>query len=86
MPHLLIPRVITLALTGVAMAQAYSAKLIPIVNPFALDGNTDIVTRAIADRLVPALKQQVIVEPRPLRDSVKDKWFYSNAARFFRID
>ncbi|MBV9115336.1 MAG: amidohydrolase [Hyphomicrobiales bacterium] len=25
-------------------------------------------------------------EALPLRDSVKDKWFYSNAARFFRIE
>jgi tripartite-type tricarboxylate transporter receptor subunit TctC len=80
------PLVITLAFPGVALARAYPAKLIRIVNPFAPGGNTDIVTRAIADRLVPALKQQVIVEPRPLRDSVKDKWFYSNAARFFRIE
>ena len=25
-------------------------------------------------------------EALPLRDSVKDKWFYLNAARFFRIE
>ena len=24
-------------------------------------------------------------EALPLKDSVKDKWFYENAARFFRI-
>jgi hypothetical protein len=83
MPHLLVPLVITLAQPSVALAQAYPAKLIRIVNPFAPGGNTDIVKRAIADRLFPALKQQVIVEHRPLRDSVKDMWVYSNAARFF---
>ena len=45
--------------------QAYPAKVIRIVNPFAPGGNTDIVTRAITERLVPVLKQQVIVEHRP---------------------
>src|SRR4051812_46696980 len=44
---------------------AYPAKPLRIINPFAPGGNTDIVTRAITDRLVPVLKQQVIVEHRP---------------------
>jgi tripartite-type tricarboxylate transporter receptor subunit TctC len=51
-----------------AHAQApagYPAKPVRIVNPFAPGGNTDVVTRAIADRLIPVLKQQVIVEHRP---------------------
>jgi tripartite-type tricarboxylate transporter receptor subunit TctC len=50
--------------TGVA-AQGYPNKPVRIVNPFAPGGNTDIVTRAITERLVPVLKQQVIVEHRP---------------------
>jgi tripartite-type tricarboxylate transporter receptor subunit TctC len=44
---------------------AWPAKPVRIVNPFAPGGNTDVVTRAIADRLIPVLKQQVIVEHRP---------------------
>jgi tripartite-type tricarboxylate transporter receptor subunit TctC len=46
-------------------AQAYPAKVVRIVNPFAPGGNTDLVTRAITERLIPVLKQQVIVEHRP---------------------
>ena len=46
-------------------AQTYPVKIVRIVNPFAPGGNTDIVTRAITDRLIPVLKQQVIVEHRP---------------------
>ena len=45
--------------------QAYPVKVVRIVNPFAPGGNTDIVTRAITERLIPVLKQQVIVEHRP---------------------
>ena len=48
-----------------AAAQTYPTKPIRIVNPFAPGGATDIVTRAIADRLVPVLKQQVLIEHRP---------------------
>ncbi len=48
-----------------ARAQAYPAKLVRFINPFAPGGNTDIVTRAIADRLILVFKQQFIVENRP---------------------
>src|SRR5215217_3468408 len=48
-----------------AGAQAYPMKPVRIVNPFAAGGNTDIITRAIIDRLAPLLKQQVIMEHRP---------------------
>jgi tripartite-type tricarboxylate transporter receptor subunit TctC len=44
---------------------AWPAKPVRIVNPFAPGGNTDIVTRAIAERLTPVLKQQVMMEYRP---------------------
>src|SRR5688572_16292905 len=52
-------------LVGSAFAQTYPAKPIRIVNPVAPGGNTDIITRAITERLIPVLKQQVIVEHRP---------------------
>jgi len=52
-------------LSTTAVAQTYPAKLVRFINPFAPGGNTDIVTRAIADRLVPVFKQQFIVEHRP---------------------
>jgi len=47
-----------------ASAQA-PAKVVRIVNPFAAGGNTDLVTRALTERLAPALKQQFIIENRP---------------------
>ena len=54
-----------IALAPTAAAQTYPTKPIRIVNPFAPGGNTDIITRAITERLIPILKQQVIVEHRP---------------------
>jgi tripartite-type tricarboxylate transporter receptor subunit TctC len=54
-----------LCAASAASAQSFPAKPVRIVNPFAPGGNTDIVTRAIIDRLVPVLKQQVIMEHRP---------------------
>src|SRR6185503_15705054 len=47
-----------------ALAQAPS-KVVRIVNPFAAGGNTDLVTRALTERLAPVLKQQFIIENRP---------------------
>jgi tripartite-type tricarboxylate transporter receptor subunit TctC len=48
-----------------AIAQAPQAKIVRIVNPFAAGGNTDLVTRALIERLAPVLKQQFIIENRP---------------------
>ncbi len=47
------------------LAQTFQGKVVRIVNPFAAGGNTDIVTRALIDRLAPILKQQFIIENRP---------------------
>jgi len=44
---------------------AYPVKLVRIINPFAPGGNTDLITRSITERLIPIIKQQVIVEHRP---------------------
>jgi len=48
-----------------ASAQSYPVKNVRIVVPYAAGGNTDFTARAIAERLTPVFKQQVIVENRP---------------------
>ena len=48
-----------------AYAQTYPVKPVRIIVPYAAGGNTDITARAIAEKLSPVFKQQVIVDNRP---------------------
>jgi len=54
--------VAALGASGQAQAQG---KPVRIVNPFAAGGATDLVTRALIERLIPITKQQYLVENRP---------------------
>ena len=45
-----------------AWAQAYPAKTIRIISPYAPGGGNDVICRAVAVRLAPVLGQSVIVE------------------------
>jgi len=57
--------VLIAVLSSGAGAQVPQPKVVRIVNPFAAGGNTDLVTRALIERLTPMLKQQFIIENRP---------------------
>lgn len=54
------------ALTGAsAMAQAWPSKPISLIVPFPAGGTTDVLARALAEKLTQSLGQTVIVESKP---------------------
>jgi tripartite-type tricarboxylate transporter receptor subunit TctC len=50
---------------GSAFAQSWPAKPITLIVPFPAGGTTDVLARALADRLQQSLGQPVIVESKP---------------------
>ncbi|MEF7617612.1 tripartite tricarboxylate transporter substrate binding protein [Aquincola sp. MAHUQ-54] len=51
--------------SGGAMAQAWPSKPISLIVPFPAGGTTDVLARALADKLTQSLGQTVIVESKP---------------------
>src|SRR5258707_10104447 len=54
-----------LGLRSPASAQAYPVKPIHIIVPFSAGGITDVIGRALGQRLAEAWGQQVVIENRP---------------------
>ena len=53
------------SLIGAASAQGYPTKTITIIVPFPPGGTTDVLARAVAQKLGPVLGQTVIVDNKP---------------------
>ena len=53
------------AASGLAGAQAWPSRPITLIVPFPAGGTTDVLARALAERLAGALGQPVIVESKP---------------------
>jgi tripartite-type tricarboxylate transporter receptor subunit TctC len=52
-------------LPGPAPAQDYPARPVTLIVPFGAGGGTDIIARSVGEELGKALKQAIVVEPRP---------------------
>jgi tripartite-type tricarboxylate transporter receptor subunit TctC len=64
-PALLIVVLVAIATVGPASAQGYPNRPIKFIAPITAGSGTDVLARALADRLTLALGQPVVVENRP---------------------
>jgi len=63
--EMLVAGIALACIATMGIAQTYPAKPIRIVVPFAAGGITDVLARALGQRLTEAWKQQVVIENKP---------------------
>jgi tripartite-type tricarboxylate transporter receptor subunit TctC len=63
--HLAAVAIGTLAAPGLAAAQAYPARPIQVIVPFAGGSASDVVMRILLDRMAKSLGQPFVVDNRP---------------------
>ncbi|HEX9431202.1 MAG TPA: tripartite tricarboxylate transporter substrate binding protein [Burkholderiales bacterium] len=56
---------LAMALSATVAAQPYPSKVVKMVVPYAAGGATDVVTRAVAQRLSPMWGRPVVIENKP---------------------
>lgn len=55
----------SVACAGTAMAQSFPSKPIRVIVPFTAGSTTDIIARAVSDRLAASLGQPVVIDNKP---------------------
>ena len=65
MPHRLVACLLLLLGSALAQAQSWPVRPIKMVVPFPAGGPTDVLTRALSDKLTAGLGQPVVVENKP---------------------
>src|SRR4051812_567825 len=63
-PRILLPFIALMAATPVAIAQDYPTRPITLVVGYAAGGGNDIMARVAAEKMTPALGQQIVIENR----------------------
>src|SRR5258708_23503934 len=63
-PRILLPIIVLIAAAPIAAAQDYPTRPITLVVGYAAGGGNDIMARVAAEKMSPAIGQQIVIENR----------------------